>query len=87
MRRLLLLPTLLGLLSCSGTSPEPVKPKPIECQILRLTPPPVLNPDVCGDQNCLSVADTVRLSLWIGHVEETRRDLDRCPLVQLVDPS
>lgn len=73
-------------LACSGTSRAPTTPKSTDpCLILRLTPPPELDAQACGDRVCLSVADTLALSLWIADVEETRHGLDGCPLVQLTD--
>src|SRR5262245_17192668 len=90
MRRLLPLLMLPMLLSCSGVSPEPTGPKVTECQILRLTPPPEVPALPCRDENgeasaCIHQQDAVNLGVWIAHVEETRRDLERCPFVQLVD--
>lgn len=80
MPRLLRLLTSLALTSCCVT-PPPVSPRPIDkCRVLVLAPPPALHP-VNGT---LPPAEEKALTKWISDVAETRRDLDRCSLVEPV---
>lgn len=83
MKRLLLLPTLMMLLSCSAT-PSPATPSIKGCSVPRWPIKPKLTPTVCGESVCLPPGQVIALVRYQTDVDLVQAATVRCSLIQWV---
>lgn len=73
----------MALLALSSCSKKPLVARPVEPCLVRKLPPALLfDPQVCGDQACLSIQEMIDIAYYITITEERNLDLARCPYIK-----
>lgn len=80
MLKRLLFVTLLTLPSCWPTS-SPVTPSVTHCRAPKWPAVPVITPTACGEEVCLTIPDTEALASYLQAVNEVKRSLAGCNLI------
>jgi hypothetical protein len=72
---------LLLSISCGANS----HPATLKCAAPEFPVPPTIEGGLCGDSICLSIKETLELSVYQARVEETRSALLGCSLINWKD--